>query len=413
MMKKKKFFRIYLIGLVFSIIFCTGCQKRQKTENLHILSEKETAHTGETKKSESGLKEVLQIPDKLEKEMESYNKKNKVEIQAKILVPQVKSIPERTIMPRSYTQEETEAMIETIFPDGILYKMEDYTIEEESYCQVSGWNKAYNGKKYMFFLTDYHRLQNELSSATAMISGPAIQLVRSGSEKDEWIAEGLTKGEVENRQQYTLPKITEKEALEAAKEMMEKCFLTDYSLFSTGYTLLLNSENGNKKTAYEFLFFKEVDQVRVFAIEDILEVPIGQLSITPILSWVAEGVKIVVDEDGVYSLDGGSDGVYSEAEGTNTLLSFQEIEKIMEAALLEEGQDEKTMKISHIELGYARVWNSSDEKPEMKATLKPAWAFYGKTTGKSGNREITSEYGDKNLLLAIDAATGEVLELTE
>lgn len=278
MMKKKKFFRIYLIGLVFSIIFCTGCQKRQKTENLHILSEKETAHTGEAKKSESGLKEVLQIPDKLEKEMESSNKKNKVEIQAKILVPQVKSIPERTIMPRSYTQEETEAMIETIFQDGILYKMEDYTIEEESYCQVSGWNKAYNGKKYMFFLTDYHRLQNELSFATAMLSGPAIQLVRLGSEEDEWIAEGLTKEE---------------------------------------------------------------------------------------------------------------------------------------AALLEEGQDEKTMKISHIELGYARVWNSSDENPEMKATLKPAWAFYGKATGKSGNREITSEYGDKNLLLAIDAATGEVLELTE
>ena len=73
---------------------------------------------------------------------------------------------------------------------------------------MSGWNKAYNGKKYMFFLTDYHRLQNELSSATAMISGPAIQLVRSGSEEDEWIAEGLTKEEVENRQQYTLPKIT-------------------------------------------------------------------------------------------------------------------------------------------------------------------------------------------------------------
>ena len=69
---------ITMVGLAGTCLLLSGCQKRQKTENLHILSEKETAHTGETKKSESALKEVLQIPDKLEKEMKTIQLKKKV-----------------------------------------------------------------------------------------------------------------------------------------------------------------------------------------------------------------------------------------------------------------------------------------------------------------------------------------------
>lgn len=451
-MKKGRYYhalrqgRNLLLLIICVFIGLSGCQKKEDAENLHILSEKNTGNVTEGIRK-TKLKEELEVPDKLEKTVQSKNKKNTLTIQADIIVPDKTSIPERTIMPQSHTQEEADEMIKNIFPDGKLYEYEYYETEKEQkekgfenevstlfeknrtdlypYTkdgeekeghithEINGQNIAYNGKIYCFFLSDYDRLTREDFKNYEMIYGQSLSLYREEFNQDIHYSEISFNQEEVEKDQYPMPDISQEEALETAKEGMEKCHLStdDYGLFSTEYITREYGKDGKKQTAYQFVFAKKADGVSIFSLpESGMQFPNDEK--IGMLYWGPERLVVSVDEDGMIALDSGSDGAYGEGEGSSRLLPFDEIEKIMEAAFLKEEKGELNRQINHIELGYVRVWKPEEIKEaKLEAALKPAWVFHGKCFGKlteNGNERI-GQFGDKNMQLAIDAATGEVL----
>lgn len=441
------------IGIIFLIVSCFLCScKKEEAENLRILSEKNTENTKEGTGKQTMLKEELEVPDKLEKELQSKDGKNTVEVNADIVVPDVSAIPERTIYPRSHTQEEADEIIKNIFPDGKLYEPEYRDTEEEQKekgfqkelsnlfeenqmdtfeyftkddetkegritSQTGGQNIAYNNKIYTLTIHDYDRLTKEASKDYAMQYGSSVQLLREDFIYDSlgvYLEDGLSREEVEMEKQYPLPAISEEEALRLAEEGMEKCHLYDYQLFSTAYAIRKNGKNGKKQTAYDFTFVKKADGVSIFNLNEIAQMEQPEFEEGGLLHWSPEGVEMKVDEDGIVDLYGGSDGEYSDGEGNGKLLAFAEIEKIMETALLKADEEysslEQKKEICHVELGYVRVWKSKKVKEaKLEGTLKPAWVFYGKYKAETDDKNVIGEYGDRNLQLVIDASTGEVM----
>lgn len=441
--KKRKNFWVVLFLLVF-----TGCQGEKQTENFHILSEKETTVTDETKEKKDSMKETLKVPEEIETTWKSPNEKSTVRISAKVIVPDERTIKEKEICPRRYTQEEANAIISGLFPDGKLYEtwyiydsdgttsknktersvlFEKNNEEARAFFKegeekkghltwmILGQNKAYNENVYDFSLSDYERMRKGILDDFYPVYGVSVELSRieenqykadnesSSSDEVFYTETGMTKEEVMEKG-YSFPDLEEKKAQKMAEDMMEKCHLKSYRLFSVSYCMEQMEEN-EKHLSYEFYFVKQEDGISVFDGSEILGAE--EKESTASFFWAQEGVRVVVDEKGVVSLNGGSDGEIRKTGDPCQLLPFSEIKKIMEAALLQEEDDKIKTEISHIELGYLRKGDHMEEE-EISGILKPAWLFFGKRI-RYTDREVIGEYGNRNLKLAIDASTGEVL----
>lgn len=442
----------FLIGCILAgSLMSGGClaQTGYGSENIQILSEKSTGEAANTASESVLLKSSLEVPDQWEVNLQSRDKKNTLEMKAKISVPEVICIPERKINPRSYTQEEVDEIIKNIFPDGKLYDYHEYDSEEkqkkrgfvkekevstkfedsidnrdisyssdgeskeaEEHSLLGGENIAYNGKIYDIHFTDYERLTKASYKEVFMYYPYAISLERvdfSPDPKYDWTER--TESEVK-KDGYPLPDLSQEEALKLAGEGLEKCHLDQYELWSSAYTLRGKGKENKKQAAYFFRFVKSVGGV---PIAEAGEDTGSDVKKDTFFSWSKEGAIVIVDEDGISELIAGSDGQVGKSEKVNALLPFPEIENIAEKALLKTDGDEesRTISVDHIELAYLRRWNQEEQDDAaLEGTLKPYWIFYGKKTSRQNTKETVIESGNRNLQLAVNAATGEIMEFS-
>ena len=145
------------------------------------------------------------------------------------------------------------------------------------------------------------------------------------------------------------------------------------------------------------------------------------------IPWPVESLRIIIDEEGIVSLNWKNMvKVLETASPTTNLLPFEKIEGVAEKMLPilynpTGWEDMKSVEIhiSHVGLELIRI-REQNNTAELKGLLVPAWVFYGtiQMTEASGFQDYTNyglksgydHYRGEEILLCLNAVDGSVID---
>ena len=145
------------------------------------------------------------------------------------------------------------------------------------------------------------------------------------------------------------------------------------------------------------------------------------------IPWPVESLRIIIDEEGIVSLNWKNMvTVLETASQTTNLLPFEKIEGVAEKMLPIlynptgwEGMKSVEIRISHVGLELIRI-REQNNAAELKGLLVPAWVFYGtiQMTEASGFQDYANyglksgydHYRGEDILLCLNAVDGSVID---
>ena len=145
------------------------------------------------------------------------------------------------------------------------------------------------------------------------------------------------------------------------------------------------------------------------------------------IPWPVESLRIIIDEEGIVSLNWKNMvTVLETASQTTNLLPFEKIEGVAEKMLPIlynptgwEDMKSVEIRISHVGLELIRI-REQNNTGELKGLLVPAWFFYGtiKMTEASGFQDYANygmksgydHYRGEEILLCLNAVDGSVID---
>ena len=145
------------------------------------------------------------------------------------------------------------------------------------------------------------------------------------------------------------------------------------------------------------------------------------------IPWPVESLRIIIDEEGIVSLNWKNMvTVLETASQTTNLLPFEKIEGVAEKMLPIlynptgwEDMKSVEIRISHVGLELIRI-REQNNAAELKGLLVPAWVFYGtiQMTEASGFQDYANyglksgydHYRGEDILLCLNAVDGSVID---
>lgn len=411
--------RLGVLLLVLSLLLVSGCGTPEETP-----PESEASSGGET--IWNPLREQLGAPDHIEGEFTSESGISTVTVDAEVFVPWASGADLIEVIPRIFTQEEINTMIERhgsgLFSweyEGDIKRDQPYQgeapeiderINEAGIDHYHFWISAGDSKSMLKNVEEEEEYRDlsvryELNSSTgALASCPHMQFGQGIGALGQFANSEiypLTDGKAEGCT------ISAKEAIAFAEEEV-RALAPDYYLYECGQLPVYDTLKNPKY--YALCFTREIGGIPV---NGTYSTEAGNAY--EYVSGTSK-INVFVRDSGVFALDYHNPEELGEVKEENVkLLPFSDIWDIfsqvglLSIQWLESEEDVQVNKltITEIRFGYMKVW-----QPDGSYLYTPVWDFYG-TSFLSGTGAYAHaadfEYA-KDSWLTINAMNGTVID---